>query len=63
MSFVKIIYRLSRIFYVKFIVPHYNAYINVFVLVHLSVSKSTSIGLALVCFTLMKDESVSPSSV
>ena len=52
MSIVNIVHRLAFLLKVNLISHHYNNYINVFILVHLSVFEYTSIGLTLVCFAL-----------
>ena len=52
MSLVKIIYRLASLLEFNLIINHYCVYVNVFLLMHLTVLEFTSIGLALVRFTL-----------
>ena len=44
---------ISYFFYINLITCHYYAYMNVFILVHLSVFDFASENFALVCFTLM----------
>ena len=52
MSLVNIVYRLAFLLRFSLIIHHYLTYINVFILVHLSVFEFASIGLALDRFIL-----------
>ena len=63
MSLVNIIYRHAFLLEFNFIIHHYCTYVNVFILVHLSVFEFASIGLASVRFTLKKDTGVPENCV
>ena len=63
MSLVNIVNRLAFSLKFNLIIHHYYAYINVFILVHLSVFELASIGLTLVCFTQMKGTGVTEKCV
>ena len=55
MSLVIIIHGLAFLLEYNLIIRHYCTYINVFILVHISVLENDSIGLPFVHFTLKKD--------
>ena len=63
MSLVKKIHRLAFLLEFNLIIHHYCTYVNVFILVHLSVIECASIGLTLVRFSLKKGTGVSENCV
>ena len=60
---MSLVYRLVLILKFNLIIHHYYTYVNVFILVHLSVLEFASINLTLARFTLTKGTGVSENYV